>query len=490
VRPVRPPGNPPIGITARAGDGEVDHSDAIGDPVAPRPRDDAEALAAEPIGRLLWRACTQTTMAVGVYGIYALTNAWFVARGVGPVAVAAVNTVAPVLMLVGAVSTTVGAGGGSLVSRRLGAGDRAGAARAAGNAFVVFWSTALAVGLSGVLLIGPLLTVLGATGPVRTDARAYGVIILAGAITGTGFSSLVRAEGRMRFSTMLWVIPVITQIILDPVLIFGAGLGVRGAAVGTVGGQAVSAGMSLWFFFGRRDRPYRIRLSDLRPDGPTVRRLVAVGSPSLLAGLGATLLAAIANELLAGAGGAVALTAWALCARIGTFVTMPQLGIAQGLQPVVGFNAGRGAHQRVARATTLALRATIGYGTLVAIVPLAAAAPLAGLFTSDIPVRVEAVRALRILALSYPLSGIVPLLSARFQALGRPGPSYLISIGSVLAVKVPLLLGLGHLGTAGVWSAFPIAELIAAGLALLVLYRHPPPRMRSSAESGSAPTLQ
>lgn len=239
---------------------------------------------------------------------------------------------------------------------------------------------------------------------------------------------------------------------------------------------------------------YRIRCADLRPHGPTLRRLVAVGSPSLLAGLGASLLAALANNLLVDAGGTAALSAWALCTRIGTFVTMPQLGIAQGLPPVVGFNAGRGADRRVTRATTLALRATVGYGALVALALAVTAGPLAGLFTDDSNVRTDAVHALRILALSYPLSGIVPLLSARFQAIGRPGPSYLISIGSMLAVKVPLLIGLGHLGAIGVGASFPAAELIAASLALLVLHHHPTsaasPDMTPSAESALGPTLQ
>lgn len=115
--------------------------------------DHTTALGTEPIGRLLWRACAQTTMAVGVYGIYALTNAWFVARGVGAVAFAAVNLVAPVLLILGAVATTVGAGGASLVSRSLGRGDPRTAARATGNAFVVFWVTAVAVGIGGVVLI-------------------------------------------------------------------------------------------------------------------------------------------------------------------------------------------------------------------------------------------------------------------------------------------------------------------------------------------------
>ncbi len=105
-------------------------------------RDAAAELAMRPVGHLLWWACTQTTLSVGAYGIYAVTSAWFVSRGVGEVALAAVNLVAPLLLLVGAVSTTVGVGGASLVSRSLGAGDRGRAARAAGTSFTIFWLVA------------------------------------------------------------------------------------------------------------------------------------------------------------------------------------------------------------------------------------------------------------------------------------------------------------------------------------------------------------
>ncbi|WP_230423524.1 MATE family efflux transporter [Streptomyces radicis] len=253
-------------------------------------RDHTAALGTRPVGRLLWSTSAHTTMSVATYGVYALTNAWFVSRGVGPDALVAVNVVSPVLLILGAVSTTVGVGGASMVSRSLGAGNPRRAARAAGNTFLVYWTTAIAVTVLGLLLIDPLLTLLGARGDVRGHAHDYAVILLAGAITATGFSSLVRAEGRLRFSTLLWTLPVLCQILLDPLLIFGLGWGVRGAAVGTVGGQAVSMALSLWFFFVQRDRPYRITLADLRPHGPTLRELVAVGAPSFLAGLGNTLI--------------------------------------------------------------------------------------------------------------------------------------------------------------------------------------------------------
>jgi putative MATE family efflux protein len=434
----------------------------------------AAALATRPVGRLLWHTCSQTTLSVGVYGVYALTNAWFVARGVGPTALAAVNLVAPLLLVLGAVGTTVGVGGASLVSRRLGAGDRDGAARAAGNAFGVFWATAVATTLVGLVALEPLLTALGAHGETRAYARDYAVVLLLAAVSATGFSSLVRAEGRMRFSTMLWAVPVLVQMTLDPLLIFWLDLGVRGAALGTAGGQAVSAGMSLWFFFGQRRRPYRVSWAALRPHPPTLRRLVGLGTPSFLAGFGATVLVALVNNLLAaGAAGGVALAAFAVASRVQTFVSMPQLGIAQGVQPVLGYNAGAGLSARVERARSLSLRATFWYGTVAGALVALLARPLVRLFVDEPAVVAEATVALRVLAAGIAVAGVVPLVSASVQALGRPRPAYLLTVGTLLGVKVPLVLLLGRSGPGGVWVALAAGEVLGALAALVALRAGP-----------------
>ncbi|MEV7325881.1 MATE family efflux transporter, partial [Streptomyces sp. NPDC093970] len=385
-----------------------------------RDSDSTSRLGTEPVGRLLWRACTQTTAAVGVYGVYALTNAWFVGQGVGDDAMAAVNLAAPLLLFLGAVSTTVGAGGASLISRALGAGDRGAAARAAGNSFALFWICAAATTGLGLALLDPLLALLGAHGELRDTARPYAVVLLCGAIVSTGFSSLVRAEGRTGYSTLLWVVAVAVQITLDPLLIFGCGLGVRGAALGTVGGQAVSAAMSLWFFFRRRGRPYRIGLHDLLPHGPTMRTLLAVGLPSFLAGTGVTLLAVLVNTTLAATGSATALAAYAVCARLQTFATMPHTGISQALQPLAGYNAGRGLNERALRACRLALRGSLLYGLLTAVALALAARPLTGIFLNDADTIATAARALRVVALGLTVAGIGPLVASYAQALGRP----------------------------------------------------------------------
>ncbi|MFD6163987.1 MATE family efflux transporter [Oerskovia sp. NPDC060287] len=429
----------------------------------------ADLLGTRPVGRLLWHTCSQTTLSVGVYGIYALTNAWFVARGVGPTAMAAVNLVAPLLLALGAVATTVGVGAASVVSRSLGAGDPASAARAAGNAFVMFWAAALATTAVGIAFLEPLLAALGATGPTIDDARDYALVLLAGAVVSTGFSSLVRAEGRMLFSTMLWLVPVAVQIALDPLFIFVLDLGVRGAALGTVGGQAVSAAMSLWFFFLQRRRPYRITWSDLRPHGPTLGAILGVGAPSFLAGLGTTLLVVLVNLSLVRTGGATVLAAFAVCARLQTFATMPQTGISQGLQPVVGYNAGARLVDRVRRARTLALRATTLYSVLAATALAVLAEPLVTFFVDEPDVVRTGSVALRVLAVGLAVSGVAPLVSGYFQALGRARPSYLISLGTLVGIKVPLVLVLGPTGSSGTWIALAAGEVLAALAALLVL---------------------
>lgn len=434
----------------------------------------ASDLGTAPVGRLLLHACTQTTMSVGIYGIYALTNAWFVARGVGDTALAAVNLVAPLLLLSGAASTTVGVGGASLVARALGAGDTRRAASAAGNAFAIFWAVALAGMVAGLVFLEPLLTLLGAHGPERAFAREYAIILLAGSLVSTGFSAIVRAEGRLRFSTALWVVPVLVQITLDPLLIFGLDMGVRGAALGTVGGQAVSAAMSMWFFFINKNRAYPVRFADLKPRFTTIGQVVSIGAPSFLAGLGATVLLLLINQRLSALGGlaaTAALASFAIASRIQTFAVMPQTGITQGFAPIVSYNVGMGAHDRVRRTRTLALTSTVVYGVAVAAVIAGAAGPITRAFTSDPEIIATATTALRIIAVSFAVSGIAPLVSGYFQAVGRPRHSYLISVGTLVAIKIPLVLALGGLSLTWLWWAIPLGEAVSAAIAFAVYRR-------------------
>jgi putative MATE family efflux protein len=422
-------------------------------------RDTAAALGTDPIPRLLWRNSVQTTLSVATYGVYALTNAFFVSRWVGPVALASVNVAAPLLMIIGAVVTTIGTGGASVLSRALGAGDLTRAARATGTSLGAYWILSAVLGILGIFFLDPLVHLLGATGEVAQYAKSYAVILLAGSITATGFSSLVRAEGRMRYSTMEWIIPVVTQMVLDPVFIIGFGLGVRGAALGTVGGQLVSAGMGVYYFLLQRRRLYRVGARDLIPDPRLLREIAAVGAPTFVAGLGVTVLSVVTNNLLAVTGGVLALSAYAIAARIGTFVGMPQLGLTQAMQPIVGYNHGAGRSDRAHHAASLSMKVSVLYGVGATLVVALAARLIAGVFTGDPG---TAATALRTIAFAYPLGGLVALTAAWYQSRGYARPSFILSVGTILLVKLPVLLVLATFGTQGIWWAFPVGEALSA----------------------------
>lgn len=212
---------------------------------------------------------------------------------------------------------------------------------------------------------------------------------------------------------MLWVGAILVQIVLDPLLVFGLDMGVRGAALGTVAGQSLSAGMSIWFFFVQRKRPYRVGLTQLRPHLATIAAVIKIGAPSFLAGFGATLLVVLANNRLAAAGGAVALAAFAVASRLQTFAAMPHLGIAQGLQPIAGYNAGAQLWSRVRRARVLALRATVVYGVAAAAALAVLAEPLVALFVDGGPVATASVGAVRMIAVGLAFSGITPMVEGQ-----------------------------------------------------------------------------
>ncbi|MGW0195439.1 MATE family efflux transporter [Nonomuraea sp. NPDC003201] len=205
--------------------------------------------------------------------------------------------------------------------------------------------------------------------------------------------------------------------------------------------------------------------------------MLAVGAPSFLAGFGATLLAALINMSLA-ATGAVVLAAYAVCARLQTFVFTPQIGITQAIQPIVGYNAGRGLTGRVDRTLTLAMRATVIYGAVTAALIALLAQPLVGLFIGDQATTAVTVDALRVIAIGFVFAGVPPLISAYFQSLGKAAPSYLISIGTLMVIKVPLVLALGMSGPAGIWISLPIGEAISVVAAVVLLRRFGKPGTR------------
>lgn len=431
-----------------------------------------QRLSTESIGKLFWEMSSQTTFSLLVYAIYSITDTYFLSVGINSLAAAGSSIISPVLIAFGGVATIVGVGGASVVSRALGEQNPARASRTVANTYMIFWTVAITITILGALFIKPIVTLLGATESIAPYAITYGRIIFLGAITSTGFSTIIRADGNIRYSTAIWVIPVTVNLILCWLFIMVMQVGVAGAALATVTGQAVSAGMSIYFFFFRKNRSYDVRAEYFKPDWGIIREVLMIGLPSFLKSLSASLVVIITNNLLKVLGGDSALGVYAIIGKLYASLTIPQMGMVQGMQPLVGYNFGQRRFDRVRQTIMLALGASVGYGLLILSICLFIPATLIAVLSNEPLIIAEGQGALRIMAVARPVGGISVMAAAYFQSTGRAREALMITLGGILLVKLPvLLLASNVFGLNGIWASEATSELILCLVALMML-RH------------------
>ena len=429
-----------------------------------------ERLGTEKIGKLLLEMSSQTTFALLVYAIYSITDTYFLSVGINSLAAAGASIVSPVLIALGGVSTTVGAGGASVVSRALGEDNPEKASRTVANTFLIFWTVAILITLFGTLFIKPIVHLLGATESIAPYAIQYGRIIFLGAITSTGYSTIVRADGNVRYSTIMWIIPVTTNILLSWLFIMVLQLGVSGAALATVCGQTVSAGMSIYFFFFRKNRSYRIKAAYFKPDWSIIGEVVLIGFPSFVKNFSASLFVIVTNNLLKVIGGDSALGVFAIVSRLYSGLNTPQTGIVQGMQPLVGYNFGQKKFERVRKTIRYSLGTSAVYGLLVFGLCFLAPTLLIGLLSRETAIINEGQTALRLMAFACPVVGVSVLVAAYFQSVGRAKEALMITLGGILLVKLPILLLASRLFSLnGIWVSEALSELVLCCISLLML---------------------
>lgn len=421
-----------------------------------------EQMLDRPMPGLLLSVCGQTIMSVMMYSLYSLADTFFVARGVGAYAAGAVSLVGPLMSIIGAFASMVGAGGASLVSRALGRGDREEAAGIVGNTFLLFYAVAVPFTVLGLWKLEPIVRLLGAEEELLQDAMTYARIIVAGTVTSTGFSSLMRAEGNIRQSIYQWAIPSLLNLILDPVFIFWLNMGVAGAAVATVLSQMVSMGLSWWYFVFSGKSACGARWKHFRPRPRLMGEVVAIGLPSLLTQICSSCYTTLVNRQLTALGGAVTISAFGIISRLKSFMSMPLGGIAQGLQPIFGFNFAAKRQDRVRQALTMTLGFTVVYGLGLLAVCQLLPGGLMRIFISEAQVVDRGAQMLRIIAITLPLTGVGSIAAVYYQATGKKRLAYFLPIASNLLISLPVLYGLSALkGLGGALAAFPVSDLLA-----------------------------
>ena len=449
--------------------------------------DNTEALRSGPMGALLFRLSLPAALGMAVQASYSLVDAFFVGQGVGSAGIAAVSMTFPLQMIIMAVAQAGGVGGASVISRSLGAGRRKRAEKTAGAFFFVTWSSGILLSFLWILLAPFLLRLMVTSGDILPLAEDYAAVLFLGAplfafsITANNF---VRAEGNASFAMMTMIISAGINTLLDPLFILGFGWGVRGAAWATVLSQGGTALWLGWYYLeghslvAFRWKHFRFRASILA-------ECFSLGAAAFARQGAASLSLLAVNLALASTGGDDAVAAFGIVNRVLLFAIMPVFGVVQGLLPVVGFNYGAKQYCRVVSALRISIGASTVLCTAGAALFLTVPEAITGLFTTSPAVTALGADAARMLALGMPLTGFQIMASGLFQAIGKARPSFVLSLLRQVILLVPLVTVLAPVfGTAGVWAAFPAADLSAALLTFL-LYRNEMRRLRNSCGSGA-----
>ena len=415
------------------------------------------------IGLLLLRLSLPAFLGMFVMALYNVIDTIFIGHWVGPLGIAALSIVFPLQMFFVGIGQMIGMGGASLASRSMGAGDLQRAGAALGNSLgsvLVVSGTIMAVALPRIDQLAPIM---GASRDVAPMVRDYMGIILWG--TPAQFSpivlgTLIRAEGEPHVSMKGMIMGALMNIALDALFIIEVGIGVKGAALGTVLSQLLSVGYFLSYYL-RKKSYLKLYLWAFRPKWDVLKEIYAIGVSSFARTVAGSISAVILNRLLVFYGGDMAVSAFGIMNRLAMFAIMPSMAIGQGLQPILGYNYGARRPKEALKAIAMASAAATGCSLLAFLFVYFSPGPLIRAFTDDPQLLALASRAARRMFLALYLVGFAIVGSLVFQAIGKPAESFITSVARPLLFMIPSALILSRLlGTEGVWFSFPLTDTL------------------------------
>lgn len=439
-------------------------------------RNENHILAEDRVGHLLVKLSTPAMVGMFVMALYNLVDTIFVGRGVGPLAIAGITIVFPIQMLVMAIAMMLGIGGASLISRSLGAQNYERANRTFANVIFTVVIFGLSMATLGNIFIDQLLRIFGATGTILPYARDYARIILLGTVFfsfSMTSNNVVRSEGRATVAMMTMLISAILNIILDPIFIFGLGWGIKGAAAATVISQVATV-IYLIYYFSCGKSSLQLRWRNFRLSRKLMSEVVAVGSPSLIRQISGSVMVVIMNNTLKVYGGDLSIALFGIMHRMLMFFSMPMFGIAQGLQPITGYNYGAKRFNKARRVLKLSTRATTIIALTGTVFLLLFPVSFLTIFTDNQELIDMGRRAIRIFVLGLPLMGFQVVGATMFQAIGKAKQALFLTVSRQFVLMVLVLILPRVVQLDGIWMTFPITDLIFF-FVTLGLYR---PQMR------------
>ena len=395
---------------------------------------------------------------------------------IGGQALTGVGLFTPILMLITAFAMLAGSGGAPRAAIAMGQGDRDKAEKIMGNCFAVLLMLAVVLTAVFYYTCPTLLRWFGASDATLPYAVTYGRIYVLGSICvliTMGMNVFLTTQGFSAMSMLTIVIGAVTNIVLDPILIFGLNMGVAGAAVATIISQAVSAVWILLFLTGKKTL-LKLKVSNMKLVPSIILPCLGLGVSTFVMVSTESILSISFTSSLARYGGDVAVGAMTVLTSINQLMTMPLSGICQGGQPLISFNYGAKKYDRVKEAFFCQFFTCVGYTVAFWAVLMLFPNVFAGIFTSDMALVNYTGWALKVfLALGFSVGFQISCQQA-FMALGQAKISLVMALLRKVILLIPMIFILPNFFANKAFAVFlaePVSDILAAAVTTFMFFR-------------------
>lgn len=434
----------------------------------------SQDLGSQSINKLLIKQAVPASIGILVMSLNILVDTIFVGNWIGSIAIAAINVVLPVSFFIAALGMAIGIGGSSIISRALGAKNAKKALQTFGNQITLTLLLTISLVVVGLIFRDSIIPSFGGKGAIFDPAKIYYTIVLYGvpflALCMMG-NTVIRAEGKPKFAMYAMMIPSISNLLLDYILINVLDYGMAGAAWATSVSYIICFAFILWFFLSKNSE-LKISFSHLGLSVPIVAEISSLGFVTLARQAVVSITYLVMNNILFNLGGETSVTSYAIVSRMLMFAMFPVLGLTQGFLPIAGYNYGAQNYARVRETINTAIKYAMILATLVFILLMIFPEEITRMFTSDIDVIRKTPSDMRWVFAATPIIAIQLIGAAYFQAIGKARPALLLTLTRQGFFFIPLILILPNFyGELGVWMSFPISDVLATFVTAYFLNR-------------------
>ncbi len=436
----------------------------------------SEALGTEPIGKLLVKQAVPASIGILVMSLNILIDSIFVGNWIGSIAFASINVVLPVSFFIGALGMSIGVGGSSIISRALGAENLEKALKTFGNQISMGFLVMIPLVVLGLIFAHDIIPRFGGKGDIFEPAKIYYTILLYG-VPILGFAmmgnTVIRAEGKPKFAMIAMIIPTISNLFLDYLLIYVFDMGMHGAAWATTGSY-LACFLYIFWFFTTKNSELKIKLRHLGLQKDIVQEIASLGGVTMARQAVVSITYLLMNNILFDLGQEGLVAVYAIIGRMLMFALFPVFGVTQGFLPIAGYNYGAQQYPRVRESINTAIKYAALLATIVFIGLMIFPVEITALFVgndTNISAKELALNQfvlsntatpMRWVFAATPIIALQLIGAAYFQAAGKAIPALLLTLSRQGFFFSPLILILPKFyGELGVWISFPIADILS-----------------------------